>query len=49
MSKLERQIRKKWVKSLPDIEVFFERIKDKDESVNPLKFLEESELYFQKL
>ena len=49
MPKLERQIRKKWVKSLPDIVVFFERMKDKDESVNPLKRLEENELYFLKL
>ena len=49
MPKLERQIRKKRVKSLPDIVVFFERMKDKDESANPLKRLEENELYFLKL
>ena len=49
MPKLERQIRKKWDKSLTNIEIFFERMKDKDESVNPLRFLEESELYFQSL
>ena len=48
--KLERQIRKKCDKSLPNIEIFFERMKDKYESVNPLRlFLEESELYFQSL
>ena len=49
MPKLERQIRKKRDKSLTNTEIFFERMKDKDESVNPLRFLEESELYFQSL
>ena len=46
MPKLERQIRKKWVKSLPDIVVFFERMKDKDESVNPLKRLKKMSYIF---
>ena len=49
MPKLERQIRKKRDKSLTNTEIFFERMKDKDESVNSLRFLEESELYFQSL
>ena len=47
--KLERQIRKKWDKCLPDIKFFFEKMKDKDDSVNPLKYLDESEMYFQSL
>ena len=49
MPKLERQIRKKRDKSLTNTEIFFKRMKDKDESVSPLRFLEESELYFQSL
>ena len=47
--KKKRQIRKKWDKFLTNIEIFFERMRDKNESVNPLRFLEESELYFQSL
>lgn len=32
-----------------DVEVLLERIRDKDDSVNPLKFDENSEKYFQEL
>lgn len=49
MPKLERQIRKKWDECLPDIKIFFEKMKDKDDPVNPLKYLDESEMYFQSL
>ena len=48
-AKLERQIRRKWVSCLPDIEVFFERMRDKDDSISPLTFLEYREKYFQEL
>ena len=34
---------------MPDVEVLLERIRDKDDSVNPLKFDENSEKYFQEL
>ena len=32
-----------------DVEVLLERIRDKDDSVNPLRFDENSEKYFQEL
>ena len=50
---MERQIRKKWDSCLPDIEdfffFFFERMRDTDDSVNLLKFLEDSQKYFEEL
>ena len=49
MPKLKRQIRRKWDSCLPYLGVFFERINAKDDSVNPLKFGDNNEKYFQEL
>ena len=47
MPKLERSIRRKQNNCLPDVEVLVERIRDKDDSVNLLKFDENSENIFK--
>ena len=51
MSKLERHIRRKWVrgkpnKFLPHADVLFDLIKTKDERIDPTKTLD-SEKYFE--
>ena len=38
MSKLERNIRRKWKKHLPVVDVLFENIKAKDIQFNPVNF-----------
>ena len=49
MLKVEKYIRIKWLKYLLNRELGLERIREKDEDFNPLRFLENSENYFEKL
>ena len=49
--KLERNIRRKWKTHLPNINIFFERVKDMDRQFSPVLYLNDNdyEKYFEKL
>ena len=49
MTKIERNIRKKWVKDLPDVDIVLERIKANDQRFNPRNIFEkyDSKKYFE--
>ena len=47
LSKLERYIRRKWVRTLPAVEMLIERKKEKDERLNPTSYLKENEKYVE--
>ena len=51
MTKIERNIRKKWVKDFPDVDIILERIKANDQCFNPSNFFEkyDSEKHFELL
>ena len=49
MPRLERNIRRKWLKSLPDVELFLKFVKDKYNRFNPFSFNNNSEDYFETL
>ena len=51
MTKIERNIRKKWVKDFPDVDIILERIKANDQCFNPSNFFEkyDSEKRFELL
>ena len=49
MPKVERFIRKKWLKCLAKGEIIFKKIELKDEDFNSKKFKQDSEGYFEKL
>ena len=49
MPRLERNIRRKWLKSLPDVELFLTFVKDKYDCFNPFYFNNNSEDYFETL
>ena len=49
MLTLERNIRRKWSKSFPDVELFLRLVKDKYEHFNPLIFDDNSENCFENL
>ena len=46
MPKVERFIRKKWLKCFPKREIILRKIELKDEDFNPIKFKQDSEGYF---
>ena len=51
MSKLESNVRRKWKKHLPVVNILFEKIKAKDIRLNPVNFYKDydSEKYFELL
>ena len=49
MPKVERFIRKNWLKCLPKREIVLRKIELKDEDFNLIKFKQDSEGYFEKL
>ena len=46
---LKRNIKKKWLKSLPNIDFFMKQLEIKNDEVDPLKYWYHSEDYFEKL
>ena len=46
---LKRNIRKKWLKSLPNIDFFIKQIEIKNKEVDPFKYWYHSEDYFEKV
>ena len=51
LTKLERNIRRKWKTHLPNINIFFKRVKDMDRKFSPIFYLNDKdcEKYFEKL
>lgn len=49
MPRLERNIRRKWLKSLSDVELFLKFVKDKYDRFNPFSFNNNSKDYFETL
>ena len=46
---LKRNIRKKWLKCLPDIDFFIKQIEIKNKELDPFKYWYHSEDYFEKI
>ena len=51
LTKLEKNIRKKWVKDLPNVDIILKKMERGNQSVRPINFLEEydAEKYFELL
>lgn len=49
LGKLERNIRRKWVKDLPNVNIILEKIKRSDDSVKPINLFQtkDSKQYFE--
>ena len=49
LTRLERNIKRKWVDDLPNVNLFSERIKERDEEIKPISFFFDSGSYFEHL
>ena len=49
LTRLERNIKRKWVADLAYVKLFLERIRERDETVKPILFFYDSEGYFEYL
>ena len=49
LTKLKENLRKKWVDDLPNLNLFIERAENRDRTINPCYFVNNSESYFEKL
>ena len=49
LTRLERNIKRKWATDLPNVKLFLERIRGKDETIKPISFFYDGEGYFEHL
>ena len=49
LTRLKENLRKKWVDDLPNSNLFIEGVEERDRTINPCYFVDDSESYFEKL
>ena len=49
LTRLERNIKRKWAADLPNVKLFLEKIRERDETIKPISFFYDGEGYFEHL
>ena len=49
LTRLERNIKRKWVDELPNVNLFLERLRERDQTIKPTSFFFDSKSYFEHL